>query len=129
MGKIMNKTEYTKLNIEKYNYAFRRSACMISNSSVLEKIIGQNWLAVRDASVTYDPLSSNGISSAINNSIIVADRIAKNVSTKNESFEGYDKKIKADFCSYLIRRKQWSFKKANTRQRSGTKPQQYLRKL
>src|SRR5215217_1692086 len=69
-----------------------------------EKIIGQNWLAVGDASVTYDPLSSNGILSAINNSIIVGDRIAENVSTKNESFEDYDKKIKADFCSYLVRR-------------------------
>jgi len=103
--KIMNKTNYTKLNIENYNYEFISGPhAMISNSSVLEKIIGQNWLAVGDASVTYDPLSSNGILSAINNSIIVGDRIAENVSTKNESFEDYDKKIKADFCSYLVRR-------------------------
>jgi hypothetical protein len=35
---------------------------------------------------------------------IVADRIADSFSKKNENFDDYDKKIKADFCGYLIRR-------------------------
>lgn len=103
--KIMQKTKYIKLNIEKYNYEFISGPhAMISNSSVLQKVIGQNWLAVGDASVTYDPLSSKGILSAINNGIIVADRIAESFSKKNEGYEDYDKKIRADFCNYLIRR-------------------------
>ena len=77
---------------------------MMSNSSVLQKATGQNWLAVGDASVTYDPVSSRSILSAINNGIIVADIIAKSFSQKDADFECYDKKIKADFCSYLIKR-------------------------
>ena len=50
----MQKTKYIKLNIEKYNYDLISGPhVMISNSSVLERVIGQNWLAVGDASVTY----------------------------------------------------------------------------
>jgi flavin-dependent dehydrogenase len=103
---IMKKTDYIKLNIEKYNYKFISGPhVMMSNSSVLQKTTGQNWLTLGDASVTYDPLSSRGILSAINNGIIVADRIAKNFSQKDSGFDDYDKNIKADFCNYLIKRK------------------------
>jgi flavin-dependent dehydrogenase len=103
--KIVKKTNYIKLNIERYNYEFISGPhVMISNSSVLQKVIGKNWLTVGDASVTYDPLSSKGILSAINNGIFAADRIAESFSKKNVVFEDYDKKIKTDFCSYLIKR-------------------------
>lgn len=103
--KIMQKTKYIKSNIEKYNYGLISGPhVMISNSSVLERVIGQNWLAVGDASVTYDPISSKGILSAINDGIIVADMIAKHFNKKNAGFEDYNKKITTGFCSYLIKR-------------------------
>ena len=103
--KIMEKTKYIRLNIEKYNYYLISGPhVMVSNSSILERVIGQNWLAVGDASVTYDPISSEGILSAINNGIIVADIIAKHLNKKNGGFEDYNKKITTDFCSYLIKR-------------------------
>ncbi len=60
--KNMLKTNYIKLNIEKYNYEIISGPhIMMSNSSILEKVIGQNRLAAGDASVTFDPISSNGI--------------------------------------------------------------------
>jgi flavin-dependent dehydrogenase len=104
--KIMHKTKYIRLNIEKYNYCFISGPhAMISNSSILERVTGQNWLAVGDASVTYDPISSNGILSAINNGIICTNMIAIHLSKKNSSFEDYySKKITEDYCSYLTKR-------------------------
>lgn len=103
--KIMQKTKYIKSKIERYNYSLISGPhVMISNSSVLERVVGQNWLAVGDASVTYDPISSEGILSAINNGIIVADIIAKHFSKKNGGFEDYNKKIKTDFCNYQLKR-------------------------
>jgi flavin-dependent dehydrogenase len=113
----VKRTDYIKRYIEKYNYEFISGPhVMISSSSVLQNVIGQIWLAVGDASVTYDPLSSQGILSAINNSIIVADRIPKSSSKKD--FDEYDKKIKSDFCSYLTKRNYYY----NLEKRWGNKP-------
>ena len=86
--KIMEKTKYIRLNIEKYNYYLISGPhVMVSNSSILERVIGQNWLAVGDASVKCTiQFSSEGILSAINNGIIVADIIAKTFKQKKWRF-------------------------------------------
>ena len=56
--RIMQKTIHVKLNIKKYNYeVISGPHIMVSNSSILKTVTGQDWLAVGDASVTFDPVS------------------------------------------------------------------------
>ena len=103
--KAMQKTKHVKSNLEKYNYEIISGPhVMVANSSVLERVIGKNWLAVGDASATFDPISSKGILTAIDNGIIAADIITKNFHEKDGCFEDYNKKITADFYRYQIKR-------------------------
>ena len=101
----MQNTKYTKSNIERYGYEIVSGPhVMVSNSSILEKVTGQNWLAVGDASVTFDPLSSNGIITAINNALNAANKIAEHFKSKHDCFEDYGKKLSTAFYNYLVKR-------------------------
>ena len=35
---------------------------VLSNTSILDKLVGQNWLSVGDGTVAHDPVSSYGLS-------------------------------------------------------------------
>ena len=105
MEKGYEKTKHVKSNLEKYNYGIISGPhVMLANSSVLERAVGENWLAVGDASPTFDSISSNGILTAIDNGIIAADTITKNFHEKDGCFEDYNKKITAEFHRYQIKR-------------------------
>jgi flavin-dependent dehydrogenase len=91
--KMMHNTEYIKLNIDKYNYHI-----------VSGPHIGDNWLAVGDAAATYDPISSRGIITAINDGINASDSIVKRLNGNNQSLEYYNEKMITTFNNYLKKR-------------------------
>jgi flavin-dependent dehydrogenase len=103
--KMMYTTDHIKLNIIKYDYRIVSGPhIMISNSSRLEKIVGDNWLAVGDAAATYDPISSKGIISAINDGINASDSIGKYLTGNSHILEDYSKNVITRFNSYLKKR-------------------------
>jgi flavin-dependent dehydrogenase len=114
--KMIQDTDYIKAIINKYNYNIISGPhIMISNSTRLEKVIGTNWLAVGDAAITFDPLSSNGILTAIRDSISASDTIRKYLKGKDRDLEEYNKRIITNFTDYIKKRyyyynleKRWS---------------------
>jgi flavin-dependent dehydrogenase len=103
--KIMQDTDYIKVIINKYNYNIISGPhIMISNSTRLEKVIGENWLAAGDAAITFDPLSSNGILTAIRDSISASDAIIKYLKGKDGRLEEYNKRIITNFADYIKKR-------------------------
>ncbi len=113
---MMHNTNHIKVIHDKYDYYTISGPCIrIANSSILEKVSGENWLAVGDAAATYDPLSSKGILTAISDSIYASDTIRKYLKGKDRSLEEYNKKIITNFINYLKKRdyyynleKRWS---------------------
>jgi flavin-dependent dehydrogenase len=90
----MYTTDHIKLNIIKYDYRIVSGPHItMSNSSRLEKIVGDNWLAVGDAAATYDPISSKGIISAINSGINASDSIVKYLTGNSQILEDYSKNV------------------------------------
>lgn len=74
-------------------------------SSVLEAAGSeQGWLAVGDAASAYDPLSSAGIATAIENGIGAADAISGWLSGVPGRVEAYCRRMKAVFERYLEQR-------------------------
>lgn len=73
-----------------------------ANSSVAAQIAGSNWLALGDAAMSFDPLSSHGIT----NSIYTASNASKTIEKKlkfadTEAFPAYDETMKTIFQQYV----------------------------
>lgn len=75
-----------------------------ANSSRLDCIVKKNWLAVGDAAIAFDPLSSQGVFKAIESGMRAAQAIHNNFSGKSEALEEYDLTVCEDFKRYLRKR-------------------------
>lgn len=59
-------------------------------SFVLDKVVGEDWLAIGDAASSYDPITSQGIFKSMNDGMSVAPRIASYLQEKDFGlFEEY----------------------------------------
>lgn len=73
-----------------------------ANSSIASQVSGANWLAVGDAAMSFDPLSSHGITNAIFTSVKAAYAIEKKLFEADmEAFSEYDEVMKLIFNQYL----------------------------
>ncbi|WP_435262846.1 NAD(P)/FAD-dependent oxidoreductase [Tenacibaculum sp. nBUS_03] len=74
----------------------------LANSSIPQKTVGDNWLAIGDAAMAFDPISSHGISNAIFCSLKASESI-NDIITKNDttSFNKYQETIHAIYNEYF----------------------------
>jgi flavin-dependent dehydrogenase len=72
-----------------------------ANSSRLEQITGEGWLAVGDAACTYDPLSSYGITAAIGTAYYGSCAINDHFQGKKEAFLTYEFLMDKMYSTYL----------------------------
>jgi flavin-dependent dehydrogenase len=75
-----------------------------ANSSQLDRVAADNWLAVGDAAMAFDPLSGQGISKALDSGMKAADAIHAYFSGRKSSFDDYAGAIKKSFDNYLAMR-------------------------
>jgi flavin-dependent dehydrogenase len=104
-NQLMGKTKYVRLNLENYSY-YNTSGphIMLSNSSKIEKVNGENWLSIGDATATYDPLSSKGIVTAINDGIRASNIIVNCLNGSSLQLDKYYNDITTNFSKYLEKR-------------------------
>jgi flavin-dependent dehydrogenase len=67
-------------------------------SAILDRIVGEDWVAVGDAASTWDPLSAAGIYKALRNGVDAANAIA------NGTPDRYERSVRASFHDYLATR-------------------------
>jgi flavin-dependent dehydrogenase len=71
-----------------------------ANTSQIDRVVGDNWLAVGDAAMAFDPLSGQGILKALDSGVKAADAIHTYFSGRKLPFEGYSDAIKKAFEKY-----------------------------
>lgn len=97
---VLSETMYLKDFLQETNQAKFKGGN--ANSSVATQIAGSNWLALGDAAMSFDPLSSHGITNAIYTSSIAAKTIAKKLlEADTEAFPEYDRTMKIIFQQYI----------------------------
>lgn len=85
---------------------------MPSGTSYLDKPYGKNWLAIGDASFSYDPISSYGITSALASGYYGAHAIASKLANEEDAFLTYHYVLVNGVSSYLQKLKhQYSIEK------------------
>jgi len=73
-----------------------------AHSHILDRAVGENWMAVGDAAVAFDPLSSMGIGNAITCGCDAAVALIDNlVNNNDESLKQYQKALERNFNNYL----------------------------
>ena len=72
-----------------------------ANSSILEQPSGPGFIAVGDAAMAFDPLSSQGIYKALLSGIRAAEAIIADRAGRKEAFDEYADELRKEFDEYL----------------------------
>jgi flavin-dependent dehydrogenase len=75
-----------------------------ANTSKIDRVAGDNWLAVGDAAMAFDPLSGQGIFKALDSGVKATDAIHAYFSGRRSPFEAYAGAIKKGFETYMAMR-------------------------
>ena len=81
-----------------------------SYTSRIYPVAGTNWLAVGDAAMSFDPLSSQGIYKAMESGISAAKSIHGKFINRRNTFESYSRSVDEAFEKYLSLRKLYYLK-------------------
>ena len=71
-----------------------------ANTARMEVVHGPGWIAVGDAAASYDPLSSRGISKALESGLRAAQAVARWVRDRHDTLPDYAAWFEEDFDSY-----------------------------
>ncbi len=107
---VFLKEIYNTLHISKRIIPFysmiEEPKVVLSNTSILDKLVGQKWLSVGDAAVAHDPVSSYGLLWSLSSSIDAALTVTSDLNGDDDAALGkYEKKIKVEFSYFLDRLK------------------------
>jgi flavin-dependent dehydrogenase len=75
-----------------------------AKTQILQKITGKRWLAVGDAAMSYDPLSSAGILKGIRMGISAATKINDWTNGNADGLDEYEQSCRKTFAEYLIKK-------------------------
>jgi len=97
---LLNAAPRTRERMTRHGYALRTSPrCVDAGSARLDAVAGDGWLAVGDAALALDPLSSHGIGSALAGGIDAAAAIVSG------STAGYTRKLDTLWNAYAPARR------------------------
>lgn len=75
-----------------------------ARSLVLDRACGRDWLAVGDAACSYDPLSSRGIHTALEDGLRAGELVAARLAGDATALDGHHPVVAARFADYLANR-------------------------
>jgi flavin-dependent dehydrogenase len=75
-----------------------------ANSSRLDRVWGENWIAVGDSAMAFDPLSAQGIYRAMKSGLGAAHAIAGFFSNETEVLAAYAADLSTEFHRYMLQR-------------------------
>ena len=104
---VFLKEIYNTLHISKRIIPFysmiEEPKVVLSNTSILDKVVGQKWLSVGDAAVAHDPVSSYGLLWSLSSSIDAALTVTSDLNGDDDAALG--NRIKVEFSYFLDRLK------------------------
>jgi flavin-dependent dehydrogenase len=98
--KELQETQHTKLRLHGWTPT-SVPRVVSANSCRLDRAAGKNWLAIGDAAMAFDPLSSQGVCKALEASLQGAEAIRDRLSGDAEAFLKYTAQLEEHFNRYL----------------------------
>jgi len=112
---LLQKTRHTRLRVASHSYHLNGPTQIVAaNSSFLDLVVGNSWLAVGDAAAAYDPLSSQGIMTALSTGLNAASAINAHLQGDQRALQDYavySKTLSVDYLSshsaYYAMERRW----------------------
>lgn len=102
---LLDQTRETRERVESQGYRLTSAPRIISaHSSCLTTVASSSWLAVGDAAATYDPLSSQGIATALNTGLEAARAIHAQLNGQPSELAGYARQLARAYAAYVSNR-------------------------
>jgi flavin-dependent dehydrogenase len=100
--KLLDETGHTRRRIRESSRGFFANPRVLpANNARLDRFVGGGWLAVGDAAVAYDPLSSYGITASLAGGIRAGEAIAEFLNNQPRGLKEYASHIEAAYLEYL----------------------------
>ena len=107
----LSKTTHISAALRRYNYAMQAGVKAVqANSARLANFTGEGWIAVGDAAVSFDPLSSQGILTALFSGLKAAEAVneqlssGKGKSSSPDPLAAYSERLSEVYDAYLQNR-------------------------
>ena len=103
---LLTETRYLDAQIARHRYTFGpRLTVVTARSSLLDAVAGERWIAVGDAALALDPLSSQGILTALYSGMLAARAIDAHLSGDAGALRSYPARLAAIAAEYRITRR------------------------
>lgn len=99
----LKETVHVKRQFARY-HAAEEVLVRSAQSQRLDNFCGSGWVAVGDAALTFDPLSSEGIAKAVDDGKSVAAAICKYLGGDSAGMEDYCNNLSDKYAQHLIAR-------------------------
>lgn len=102
---LLKQTNHLRNRVARHAYEIELEPRLVSaNSSRLDVMAGESWLAVGDAAAAFDPLSSQGIITAMESGVLAAQAIQAWMAGQPEALNTYAQRMEQTFAAYLANR-------------------------
>jgi flavin-dependent dehydrogenase len=101
---LLEETNHVKNRIARNSSVLRGPLARPAESARLEQFAGSNWLALGDAAMSFDPLSSQGILTAMRSAAAAANAIKRNEAGDVNALEEYSSLLRKEYGQYLRER-------------------------
>lgn len=102
---ILSRTEHISACLDSHQYELRSAVKAVSaNSARLGCSAGRGWIAVGDAALSFDPVSSQGILTALFTGLKAGQAVAEKLSGNSDSISNYEQRLAKIYDAYLQNR-------------------------
>lgn len=99
---LLGQTQFVTQKLSAYGYTpIAEPQAADARSARLDRVVGDGWLAVGDAAMSFDPLSSQGILTALYGGIQAGKALEKAGAEGEEAFSGYAEAMESVWDVYL----------------------------
>lgn len=101
----LGQTQHIRACIEMHDYGLKAKPLgAAANSARLDRLVGEGWLAVGDAALSFDPLSSQGIFTALYTGMKAGQALHASLDGNQSALHEYSQQLEIIYSTYLHHR-------------------------
>ena len=102
---LLDRAPHTVSRIREGGFTLMSQPKMVSiESSILKALVGDGWLAVGDAAMSYDPIASHGIMMAMVSARDALGAVVESLAGSQSALFDYDERLGEAFYHYIRQR-------------------------
>lgn len=98
---LLEQAPMTRRRLEACDFSGEPLLALPANVALLDRVHGEDWLAVGDAACTYDPLSSQGILKALGSAALATEALARAARGDGAGMKAYGQQVSKLFQEHL----------------------------